>query len=123
MSGITGIWATGVPVKDQDKAVEFYVGVLGMEKRRDVPLGEFGGRWIEVAPAGSPTTIALVPAGDESPAGRSTEIRLATGDAEALHDELRAKGVDADDVLHWQGAPPMFAFRDQDGNGLSVTQV
>ncbi|MFC4906351.1 VOC family protein [Actinomadura gamaensis] len=123
MSGITGIWAAGVPVTDQDRAVEFYVGVLGMEKRRDVPLGEFGGRWIEVAPKGSATTIALVPAGGASPAGRGTEIRLATADADALHAELRAKGVDADDVLRWQGAPPMFAFRDQDGNGLSVTEV
>lgn len=123
MSGITGIWAAGVPVTDQDKAVDFYVGVLGMEKRRDIPLGEFGGRWIEVAPAGSPTTIALVPASERSPAGRSTEIRLATGDAKALNAELRAKGVDADDVLYWDGAPPMFAFRDQDGNGLSVTEI
>ncbi|WP_026412063.1 VOC family protein [Actinomadura oligospora] len=123
MSGITGIWAAGVPVTDQDKAVEFYVGVLGMEKRRDVPLGQFGGRWIEVAPSGSPTTIALVPASEGSPAGRSTEIRLSTTDAEALHTELVEKGVDADDVLLWEGAPPMFAFRDQDGNGLSVTQV
>ncbi|MEV4257309.1 VOC family protein [Spirillospora sp. NPDC049652] len=123
MSGITGIWAAGVPVTDQDRAVEFYVGVLGMEKRRDVPLGQFGGRWIEVAPAGSPTSIALVPASEGSPTGRSTEIRLATADAQALHTELVARGVDADDVLTWEGAPPMFAFRDQDGNALSVTQV
>ncbi|MFC5181072.1 VOC family protein [Actinomadura harenae] len=123
MSGITGIWAAGVPVSDQDKAVDFYVGVLGMEVRRDVPLGRFGGRWIEVAPAGAATTIALVPASEQSPAGRRTEIRLATADARALRDELVGRGVDADDVLVWEGAPPMFAFRDQDGNGLSVTQV
>ena len=76
MSGttrITGIGTVGVPVTDQDRAVEFYVGKLGFEKRRDMPFG--AGRWIEVAPPGSATTIALVPAG--VPAG----IRLMTQDA------------------------------------------
>ena len=51
MSGttrITGVGSVGVPVTDQDRAVEFYVGRLGFEKRRDVPFGD--GRWIEVAP-------------------------------------------------------------------------
>jgi catechol 2,3-dioxygenase-like lactoylglutathione lyase family enzyme len=76
MSGttrITGVGTVGVPVTDQDRALQFYVGKLGFEKRRDIPFG--AGRWIEVAPPGSPTTtttIALVPAG--VPAG----IRLAT---------------------------------------------
>jgi catechol 2,3-dioxygenase-like lactoylglutathione lyase family enzyme len=61
-TAITGIRTVGVPVTDQDRAVEFYVGVLGLEKRLDVPAEQLGGRWIEVAPPGSATTIALVPA-------------------------------------------------------------
>jgi len=32
-----------VPVADQDRALEFYVGKLGFEKRLDGPFGE-GGR-------------------------------------------------------------------------------
>ena len=43
---------------DPDRALAFYVGTLGLEKRRDVPFGQ-GQRWVEVAPAGAPTTIAL----------------------------------------------------------------
>ena len=35
--------------------------------------------------------------------------------ADAVHDGMLASGVDADEVLRWEGAPPMFAFRDQDG--------
>ena len=48
-----------VPVADQDKAIEFYVEKLGFEKRADVPFGD-GNRWVEVAPAGGATTVALV---------------------------------------------------------------
>ena len=49
-----------VPVSDQERAIEFYVDTLGFEKRADVPFGE-GYRWVEVAPAGADTTIAIVP--------------------------------------------------------------
>ena len=46
-----------VPVADQDRAVDFYVGKLGLEMRVDVPFGE-GYRWIEVGLPGQTTTIA-----------------------------------------------------------------
>jgi catechol 2,3-dioxygenase-like lactoylglutathione lyase family enzyme len=29
----------GIPVRDQDQAIEFYVGKLGFEKAMDVPFG------------------------------------------------------------------------------------
>jgi catechol 2,3-dioxygenase-like lactoylglutathione lyase family enzyme len=112
---ITGVGTVGVPVTDQDRALEFYVGTLGFETRRNVPMGE--ARWIEVAPPGSATTIALVPAG--VPAG----IRLMTADADADHADLRAGGVDADpEVLRIPSAPPMFALRDPDGNSLILVE-
>jgi catechol 2,3-dioxygenase-like lactoylglutathione lyase family enzyme len=112
---ITGVGTVGVPVTDQDRAVEFYVGKLGFEKRRDVPFG--AGRWIEVAPPGSATTIALVPAG--VPAG----IRLMTEDADGDHADLRARGVDADpEVMRMPEAPAMFTVRDPDGNSLILVE-
>ncbi|MBV8714551.1 MAG: VOC family protein, partial [Chloroflexi bacterium] len=45
-----------IPVADQDRALEFYTDVLGLEKRVDAPFGN-GGRWIEVAPSGAETVI------------------------------------------------------------------
>jgi lactoylglutathione lyase len=33
-----------------------------------------------------------------------------------------SRGVDVDEVLRWPDAPPMFAFRDQDGNGLEIVE-
>lgn len=119
---ITGIRTVGVPVADQDRAVDFYVGVLGFEKRLDVPAEQLGGRWIEVAPPASATTIALVPARPGSATGVDTEIRLTTVDAASLHEDLRARGVEVDELLRWEGAPPMFAFRDPDGNSLEIVE-
>jgi lactoylglutathione lyase len=119
---ITGVHTVGVPVSDQDRALEFYTGTLGLAKRLDVPMGG-GGRWIEVAPAGGETTIALVRSDAGAPAGAETGIRLTTRSADDLHAALLASGVDADpEVLRWPGVPPMFGFRDQDANRLVIVE-
>jgi catechol 2,3-dioxygenase-like lactoylglutathione lyase family enzyme len=119
---ITDLRTVGVPVTDQDRALEFYVGKLGFAKRADFPSGD-GRRWIEVAPPGAATTIALVPAREGAPAGVDTGIRLITGNADADHAALLARGVDADpEILRWPGVPPMFSFRDQDANRLVLIQ-
>jgi catechol 2,3-dioxygenase-like lactoylglutathione lyase family enzyme len=39
-----------------------------------------------------------------------------------LREDLRARGVEVDQLLRWEDAPPMFAFRDPDGNGLEVVE-
>jgi catechol 2,3-dioxygenase-like lactoylglutathione lyase family enzyme len=124
---ITHVAMVAVPVSDPDRALEFYSGALGFEKRLDVVHG--GGRWIEVAPPGGTTTIALIPASEQMPAGVDTGIRLAVStvhdraleDTAAIHSGLVSRGVDADpEVLHLPGAPPMFGLRDPDGNVLRV---
>jgi lactoylglutathione lyase len=118
---ITKLHTVGVPVTDQARALDFYAGTLGLETRMDVPIGD-GKRWIEVAPGGATTTIALVAEKANQPTGHDTGIRLATVDADAKHADLLARGVDADEVLRWPGVPPMFAFRDPDGNTLEIVQ-
>jgi catechol 2,3-dioxygenase-like lactoylglutathione lyase family enzyme len=117
MTAITRIGTVIVPVGDQDAALEFYVGTLGFEVRLDGPFGE-GGRWLEVAPPGAATTLALVPAED------GVEVSLATGDADADHAALLAAGVDADAEVLRMGdyVPPMFTFRDPDGNRFRMVE-
>jgi lactoylglutathione lyase len=119
---ITGIYTVGVPVTDQDRALEFYVDTLGLEKRVDVSLERFGGRWIEVASRGAPVSIALVPERDGVPSGVETGIRLTTPDADVVHADLQSRGVDVGEMLRWPEAPAMFVIRDQDGNGLEVVE-
>jgi lactoylglutathione lyase len=118
---ISSMRTVGVPVSDQDRALDFYTGVLGMTASMNVDLGG-GRRWIEVTPAAGGTTIALVTAKPDAPAGHETGIRLCTPDADAFHGHLLAHGVSTDEVLRWPGVPPMFAFRDLDGNGLEIVQ-
>jgi lactoylglutathione lyase len=43
-----------------------------------------------------------------------------TGDA--VHADLRSRGVDVGEILRWLEAPAMFAVRDQDGNSLEVVE-
>jgi lactoylglutathione lyase len=121
-TAITGVRAIGVPVTDQDRAVDFYVGTLGFDMRLDAPVEQLGGRWIEVAPSGSTTTIALVPAGEGGTTGVETGIRLTTADAASLHQELVTRGGDVGELLRWDGVPPMSTVRDPDGNGLEIIQ-
>src|SRR5580704_3605267 len=93
-TNITRLGTVLVPVADQDRAVAFYTQTLGFEKRIDADFG--GGRWIEVAPPGAATTLALTAATEQAPAGSGSELSLATRDAAADHAELVARGVDAD---------------------------
>jgi catechol 2,3-dioxygenase-like lactoylglutathione lyase family enzyme len=120
---IKGVRTVAIPVADQDRALDFYVGTLGFEKRMDAAFGP-GMRWIEVAPSGAATTIALAAARPGQLPGVDTGIRLATGDAAADHADLLARGVDADpELLSMGGPPPMFTFRDVDGNRLVIVEA
>ena len=122
MTHITQLATVAVPVADPDRAIAFYVDTLGFEKRMDAEFAP-GQRWIEVAPAGSATSVALVPARDGFAAPHDTGIRLTNGDAEADHAQLSGCGVDVDqEILRWHGVPPLFSLRDPDGNALYVVQ-
>jgi catechol 2,3-dioxygenase-like lactoylglutathione lyase family enzyme len=118
---VTAIPVVAIAVRDQDKALTFYTGVLGLHKQVDVTLPQLGGRWITLAPPGSATSLALVPASDTNPAGVETRIRLAVGDVPAMRDHLRHHAT-VGQLLRWESVPTMFAFRDPHGNGLEIVQ-
>lgn len=112
-----------IPSWDQDRSIAFYVDALGFEKRTDVP---FGGsyRWVEVYPPGGTAGIALAPPREGDPGGVQTGISLTTADIEATHAELGSAGVDVDAEISRMGdpVPPMFWFRDPDGNTLLIVE-
>lgn len=120
---IDGIHTIAVPVTDQDRALRFYTGLLGFEVRMDMPMPQLAGRWIEVAPAGEGTSVALIPASDRNPAGREIGIRFTTADAATLHRSLAASGVHVGELLTWPGVPPMFTVTDPDRNGFEIVQL
>jgi catechol 2,3-dioxygenase-like lactoylglutathione lyase family enzyme len=117
----TGVITVAVPVTDQDRT-KALLEKLGFETRMDAELQE-GFRWLELGLTGATTTISLVRAGDELPAGIDTGVRLATSDARAAHATVGALGLDVGELLDWETAPLMFAFRDPDGNRFYVTEM
>jgi catechol 2,3-dioxygenase-like lactoylglutathione lyase family enzyme len=112
-----------VPATDQDRSIAFYEA-LGFEKRTDIPFGDQY-RWVEVYPPSGTTGIALAPPRpgiDQT--GVETGIILTTDDIDATHAQLRSEGVEVDAQVARMGdpVPPMFWFRDPDGNTLMIVQ-
>jgi catechol 2,3-dioxygenase-like lactoylglutathione lyase family enzyme len=120
---ITQVGTVIVPVSDQDRAIDFYVETLGFEKRSDMPYGR-GDRWVEVAPPAAATSIALIPPLEGEPIGIDTHVGFSTNDVDADHASLLARGVDADAEVMRMGdpVPPMFFFRDLDGNRFLIVE-
>ena len=121
---ITGVRTVSVPVTDQEQALRFYVDTLGFTVLRDGPIPT--GRWIELSPGGGDNADGVIVTLDKAPEDvtrGAIMIRFTTDDAAAAHGALTDAGVDTDEVLTWPGVPPMFAFRDPDGNTFSITET
>ena len=92
---VTGISIVAVPVDDVDEALDFFCGRLGMEKRKDLSGSE--GRYIEVAPPGSPVALSPYTGYDQEPGkatiGEYSRVVLQVADVRAAHEELAAQGV------------------------------
>ena len=123
MPRITQMGRVIVPVADQDEAIAFYTSKLGFSVVADVPFGE-GDRWVEVAPPGGGTAIALTPPQGDYQPGRMTGIALESPDPRADHAELKQNGVDVDEeLMGGDGTVPLlFFFRDHDANHLMIVE-
>jgi catechol 2,3-dioxygenase-like lactoylglutathione lyase family enzyme len=111
-----------IPSTDQDRSIEFYEA-LGFEKRTDIGFGD-AYRWVEVYPPDGTTGIALAPPREGDPTGVQTGISLTTDDIDATHAHMRSSGIDVDAEVSRLGepVPPMFWFRDPDGNTLLIVE-
>jgi lactoylglutathione lyase len=118
---IADVRTIGINVANQDDAVAFYVSTLGFEKRLDAPISPTM-RWIEVAPPGASTSLALQATDGAADVGVDTGIRFTVPDAEAEHAAMRERGVNVAEVLRWDGVPPMFTFDDPDGNRFYIVE-
>ena len=60
---------TSVFVDDQDKALQFYTGVLGFVKKQDVTAGEY--RWLTVVSRDQPDGTELLLEPNDNPAAKT----------------------------------------------------
>src|SRR4051812_26442321 len=97
-TSVTGVRTIGVKVADQDRALAFFVDILGFEKRVDAPVNPTM-RWLEVAPPGARTTVALIAEVDPPLLPRDTGIRFSVPDAEGERAFMLARGVEVGDIL------------------------
>ena len=113
----------GIPVRDQDRALNFYVGTLGFALLTDQPMGP-GQRWVEVRPPKGETGVALfTPPGQEDRIGSFTGVSLECDDVQKTYEELSAQGVEF-------AAPPksepwgvMVILKDSEGNQIVLSSA
>lgn len=125
MTTINSIATAMFSVSDQDAAIAFYTQKLGWELRSEVSFGDGSdaGRWVEVAPPGSSTVLALNPPMQGEPGGGS--IGVETPDVDGEHARLSGiEGVQVGEFMGGEGpVPKMFAINDPDGNWIWVVQA
>jgi catechol 2,3-dioxygenase-like lactoylglutathione lyase family enzyme len=122
-------------VLDQDEALDFYVGKLGLEVNTDADLGFM--RWLTVNPPGQPDREILLerpgpPAMDEATGEQVRElvtkgatglaVGFATDDCRKTYETLRAKGVEITDEPTERSYGIDFGLRDPFGNNIRIVQ-
>lgn len=119
-----------VLVDDQERALRFYVDVLGFEMVSDVPLGEH--RWLTVAAPDGVEGVELVlepvafaPARDYQKALHDAGIpatAFVTADIQAEYERLKAAGVVFRGEPVDMGTVKTVLFEDTCGNLVSLVQ-
>jgi catechol 2,3-dioxygenase-like lactoylglutathione lyase family enzyme len=120
-------------VLDQDEALDFYVGKLGLEVAEDADLGFM--RWLTVRVPGDGHEILLgrpgPPSLDDATAEQVRELLtkgalgtliLATDDCRGTYEDLSAKGVEFTEEPEERPYGIDCALRDPFGNHIRITQ-
>ncbi|HLU33117.1 MAG TPA: VOC family protein [Natronosporangium sp.] len=126
---------SAIYVLDQDEALDFYVGKLGLEVGVDVDLGFM--RWLTVTVPGQPDRQILLerpgpPALSEETAAQVRDLLtkgalglgfiLTTDDCRKTYEELRARGVEFTQEPTQQSYGIDCALRDPFGNHIRISQ-
>lgn len=118
---VKGVKVVSVPVSDQERAKDFYVGKLGFKLVRDdssVP----GMRWVQVAPAGGGVSLTLVTWFDSMPAGSLQGLVLTSDDLDADYRAMTSRGVTFDKPPTKEPWATEAVLRDPDGNTIVLHQ-
>jgi catechol 2,3-dioxygenase-like lactoylglutathione lyase family enzyme len=122
-------------VLDQDQALDFYVGKLGLEVNTDADLGFM--RWLTVNVPGQPDRSIVLekPGGPMQNGETADQVRdlvskgaagghlfFTCQDAAKTHAELKEKGVEVDELMD-QAYGVDFGLRDPFGNHVRIAQL
>ena len=117
-------------VEDQDRALQFYIQVLGFEKKHDIPLGPY--RWLTLTSAEGVAGVELVleplafpPARDYQKALFGAGIpatAFMSSDIKAEFQRLSARGVRFRGEPKHLGPVTAVLFEDTCGNLVNLVQ-
>ena len=82
-----------IPVKDQQRALEFYTRKLGFHVTTDQAMGP-GQRWIELGLNGGSGVVLFTPQGHQDRIGTFSGISFMCDDVEKTYKELAQRGVE-----------------------------
>jgi catechol 2,3-dioxygenase-like lactoylglutathione lyase family enzyme len=131
---LNSIRLSNVFVLDQDEALDFYVGKLGLEVNTDADLGFM--RWLTVSVPGDPGREIFLerpgpPSMDDATAAQLRElvtkgaggwIGFTTDDCRRTYEELVARGVEFSQEPTEQSYGIDCALRDPFGNNIRIVQ-
>ena len=121
---------TSVLVDDQEKALQFYTGVLGFVKKMDIPMGE--ARWLTVISPEGPDDMQLLLEPNGHPAAKVFQQALfkdgipltafAVDDIEQEYERMRELGVAFKQKPTPAGPVTLAVFDDTCGNLIQMYQ-
>jgi catechol 2,3-dioxygenase-like lactoylglutathione lyase family enzyme len=125
------IGLNSVFVDDQDRALKFYTEVLGFEKKRDFPVGQF--KWLTVVSSEEPDGPELLLEPNDNPAARTFQeavfkqgIASTAFAVEAIQEEyerMKKLGVVFSIEPTRTGPATVAVFDDTCGNLIQLYQV
>lgn len=109
-----------VPVRNQDKSLEFYTQKLGFEVATDAPMGG-DQRWIELRMPGHEAKLVLFTRPEwKDRIGTFSNIMFSAEDVEKTCRELEERGVEFVQRPKKESWGTLAVFKDIDGNTFSV---
>lgn len=106
----------GVPVRDQERALAFWTGKMGLRVETDQAMGP-GRRWIELSIPGAETRLVLfTPEGHEDRVGTFFNGSFETADVEKAYGEMKSRGVEFRSPPKKEPWGTSALFLDSEGN-------
>lgn len=112
----------GLPVRDQDRAMDFYVKAFGCVVAVDKPYKDDGWRWIELRFPDAETTLQFERRENDAPSTAPTMVLVAS-ELDATIASLKSIGVDIitePKESPWEPGRRFAEIRDSEGNRIVI---
>ncbi|MGZ4200907.1 MAG: VOC family protein [Thermoleophilaceae bacterium] len=117
----------GLYVSDQDRALDFYTNVLGLELGVDSPTTDGAARFLTVGVKGQDFQLVLwpgTPGQGQAAQGRiPAQYTIAVDDCRKTYEELKQRGVEFETEVVEFPWGSIALFQDPDGNRLQIREA